>query len=87
MGVYERRQREIWSQYPGNPGQQLEKYVDFFMDHDPVACWRRIIVSLDGSGDKEAAGKIRHLAEDVTGESRLPGTVCVNCYFKSLIMV
>ena len=48
----------------------MKKYVDYFMDHNPLASWRRVIVSLDGSGEKEAADKIRHLAEGVTGEGR-----------------
>ena len=64
------RQREIESQFRGDRGQWVKKYVDYFMDHDPLASWRRVIVSLDRMGEKEAADKIRHLAEAVTGEGR-----------------
>ena len=67
------RQEEIESQFRGNDGQKKKKYVDYFMDHDPLASWRRVIVILDdlkSYGEKEGAEKIRHLAEAVTGEGR-----------------
>ena len=64
------RQREIESQFREDGGQRVKKYVDFFMDHDPLASWRRVIVSLDGMEEKEAADKICHLAEAVRGEGR-----------------
>ena len=65
-----RRLEEIKSQFRGDGGQTVKKYVDYFMDHDPLASWRRVIVSLDGMGEKEAADKIGHLVEAVTGEGR-----------------
>ena len=70
LGVPERRRREILSQFREDRGQRKKKYVDYFMDHDPLASWRLVIVSLDDMGEKEAADKIRHLAEAVTGEGR-----------------
>ena len=73
LGVPERRQREIVSQFRGNGGRRQEKYVTYFMGHDPLASWRRVIVILDMMkefGAREAAEKIRHLAESVTGEER-----------------
>ena len=71
--VPERRRREIESLFSGNDGQVKKKLVDYFMDHDPLASWRRVIVVLDELklyGEKEGADKIRHLAEAVTGEGR-----------------
>ena len=68
--VPERRRDEIVSQFSGNDGQVKKKYVDYFMDHDPLASWRRVIVVLDDLYEKEGAEKIRHLAEAVTGEGR-----------------
>ena len=65
-----RRRREIDSQFSGNDGQVKKKYVDYFMNHDPLASWRRVIVALDSLREKEGAEKIRHLAEAVTGEGR-----------------
>ena len=70
LGVPQRRQEEIQSQFRGDEGRRVEKYVTYFMDHDPLASWRRVIVVLDVIGEKEAADKIRHLAESVTGEDR-----------------
>ena len=70
LGVPHWRREEIESQFRGDRGQWVKKYVDYFMDHDPLASWRRVIVSLDWLGEKEAADKIRHLAEGVTGEGR-----------------
>ena len=65
------RRRKIESQFRGNDEQRRKKYVDYFMDHDPLASWRRVIVVLDvlkrWGGEAE---KIRHLAEAVTGEGR-----------------
>ena len=74
-----RRRREIESQFSGNDGQLKKKYVDYFMDHDPLASWRRVIVVLDSMYGGKGAEMIRHLAEAVTGEGR----DCVDCYFKS----
>ena len=68
--VPEWRRVEIKSQFRGDRGQRAKKYVDYFMDHDPLASWRRVIVSLDRMEEKEAADKIRHLAEAVRGEGR-----------------
>ena len=72
LGVPDRRREEIESQFSGNDGQVKKKYVDYFMDHDPLASWRRVIVVLDQLKllGEEAAEKIRHLAEAVTGEGR-----------------
>ena len=73
LDVPVRRRREIKSQFSGNDGQVKKKYVDYFMDHDPLASWRQVIVVLDRlklggwGGEPE---KIRHLAEAVTGEGR-----------------
>jgi hypothetical protein len=75
LGVPARRLRELQSQFPGDKGRQVKGCVNYLMDHDPLASWRRVIVSLDGSGEREAAEKIRHLAEPITGEGR--DCVCV----------
>ena len=70
LGVPDWRREEIRSQFRVDGGQRVKKYVDYFMDHNPLASWRRVIVSLDRMGEKEAADKIRHLAEAVRGEGR-----------------
>ena len=68
-----RRQKEIQRQFREDKGRQVEEYVTYFMNHDPLASWRRVIVVLDRMivyGEKEGGDKIRHLAESVTGEDR-----------------
>ena len=70
LGVPERRREEIERQFRGDEGRRLEEYVTFFMNHDPLASWRQVIVVLDQYGGKEGGDKIRHLAESVTGEDR-----------------
>ena len=73
LGVPDRRLKEIERQFRGDKGRQVEEYVTYFMNHDPLASWRRVIVVLDEMkeyGGKEAADKIRHLTESVTGEDR-----------------
>ena len=73
LGVPGRRQREIESQFRGNDGKVKKKLVDYFMDHDPLASWRRVIVvleELNGWGWGGEPEEIRHLAEAVTGEGR-----------------
>ena len=85
LGVSARRRREIQSQFRGNFDQQVKEYVDYFMEHDPLASWRRVTVVLDelkSYGEKEGAEKIRHLAEAVTGEDKSLETlsVCVHVH-------
>ena len=50
--------------------QQVKVYINHFMDHDPIASWRSVIVVLDAMEEKEIANNIRHLAEPVTGRVR-----------------
>ena len=69
----QRRRSEIDSEFRGNVGQKKKKLVDYFMDHDPLASWRRVIVVLDelkSSVGEKGAEKIQHLAEAVTGKGR-----------------
>ena len=44
--------------------------INHFMDHDPIASWRSVIVVLDAVKEKEVANNIRHLAEPITGRVR-----------------
>ena len=45
--------------------------VSLFMDHDPQASWRSVIVALDAMREKELADRIRHLAEPITGDGSM----------------
>ena len=69
LGVPYTRRQEIQRQFSSVP-QQVKAYIDYFMDHDPLASWRSVIGALDAIGEKEAADNIRHLAEFITGRVR-----------------
>ena len=68
LGVPESKQDKFKIQFSSVP-QQVKAYVNYFMEHDPVASWRAVIVALDAMGEKEAADAICHLAEPVTGRA------------------
>ena len=68
LGVPESKQREIESQFSSVP-QQRKALINYFIDHDPVASWRAVIVALDGLREKRVADELRHLAEPVTGRA------------------
>ena len=69
LGVPRTRREEIKRQFSSVP-QRVKAYINYFMDHDPLASWRSVIVALDRMGEKEAADNIRHLAESITGRVR-----------------
>ncbi|CAI8004413.1 hypothetical protein GBAR_LOCUS3911 [Geodia barretti] len=66
---------------------EVEEYVTYFMDHDPLASWRRVIVVLDMmKGMERKRVQIRYdiwqsLSQVRTGVAR--DCVCVDCCFKS----
>ena len=68
LGVPRLKRDEIKRQFSSVP-QQVKAYINYFMEHDPVASWRAVIVALDQMREKEAADAIRHLAEPVTGRA------------------
>jgi hypothetical protein len=75
LGVPGLKRYEIKRQFSSVP-QQVKAYINYFMEHDPVASWRAVIVALDRMREKEAADAIRHLAEPVTG--RAGSTTCTH---------
>ena len=68
LGVPDSKREEIKKQFSSVP-QQVKAYINYFMEHDPVASWRAVIVALDEMREKKAADSIRHLAEPVTGRA------------------
>ena len=68
LGVPETKRQEIHGQF-SSVSQQVKAYINYFMDHNPVASWRAVIIALDGMGEMEAAENIRHLAEPVVGRA------------------
>ena len=75
LGVPYEKRIEIQKQFSTVP-QQVKAYINYFMEHDPVASWRAVIVTLDTMGETKAADAIRHLAEPVTG--RAGSTTCTH---------
>ena len=69
LGIPYTRRKEIQRQFSSVP-QQVKANINYFMDHDPLASWRSVIVTLDWMEEKEAADNIRHLAESITGRVR-----------------
>ena len=73
LGIYlsvpQSKRDEIKRQFSSDPQQVKKAYINYFMDNDPLASWRRVIVSLDAMREKESADNIRHLAERVTGRA------------------
>ena len=75
LGVPESKRNAIKRQFSTVP-QHVKAYINYFMEHDPVASWRAVIVALDRMGETKAADAIRHLAEPVTG--RAGSTTCTH---------
>lgn len=62
------KRREINSHFPSML-QQRKQSIKYWMERDPLASWRSLIVALDKMRNKKAADAIRHLAEPVTGRT------------------
>ena len=60
------KREEINSQFSSVPHKK-KQMIKYWMETDPLASWRRVIVALDGMREKKAADAIRHMAEPVTG--------------------
>ena len=50
--------------------ERVKVYINHFMDHDPIAAWRSVIVVLDAMKEKEVADNIQDLAEPIAGRVR-----------------
>ena len=68
LALPDSKRDEIKRQFSSVP-QQVKAYINYFMEHDPEASWREVIITLDWMREKEAADAIRHLAEPVTGRA------------------
>ena len=62
------KRQEIYSQFSSR-SQQKKLFIKYWIERDPVASWRGLIVALDEMREKKAADAIRHLAEPVTGRT------------------
>ena len=71
LGVPVSKQDEIKRQF-SSEAQQRKAYINYFIEHDPEASWRRVICVLDWMNQPdsvEAADNIHHLAEAVPGRA------------------
>ena len=66
--VPELKRNEISHQFSNIPEQQRSSLIKYWIERDPLASWRGLIVALDGMGQKKVADGIRHLAEPLTGK-------------------
>ena len=68
MGIPESKRQEVYNQFSSVP-QQRKSLIQYWMEQDPKASWRGLIVALDGMGEKAVADNLRHLAEPITGNA------------------
>ena len=57
---------EIYAQF-SSVLQQRKSLIQYWMERDPEASWRGLIVALDKIEEKKAADVIRYLAEPIIG--------------------
>ena len=68
LRVPESKRQYIFAQFSSIP-QQRKSLIQYWMERDPEASWRGLILALDWMEEKTVADKLRHLAEPVTGSS------------------
>ena len=66
LRVPESKRQDIFAQFSSVP-QQRKSLIQYWMEQDPEASWRGLILALDKMKEKTVADKLRHLAEPVTG--------------------
>ena len=66
------KRKEIYAQFSSVP-QQRKSLIQYWMERDPEASWRGLILALDRMEEKTFADKLRHLAEPVTGNAGCVG--------------
>ena len=60
------KRQEIYAQFSSVP-QQRKSLIQYWMERNPEASWRGLILALDEMEEKTVADKLHHLAEPVTG--------------------
>ena len=64
--IPESKQKEIKANFPDELDQKKEA-ISYWINTDPLASWRRLIIALDKIGEIELANSIRSNAEPLTG--------------------
>ena len=68
LRVPKSKRQEIYAQF-SSVTQQRKSFIQYWMERDPEASWRGLILALDFMKEKTVSDKLRHLAEPVTGMS------------------
>ena len=64
--IPESNQKEIMANFPDEMDQK-QQAISYWINTDPLASWRRLVIALDGVGEAELADSIRSNAEPLTG--------------------
>ena len=73
LSIPESKQREIKANFPDELDQKKEA-ISYWINTDPLASWRRLIIVLDWMRETELANSIRSNAEPLTG-------MCIVCMY------
>ena len=71
--IPESKQKEIKANFPDEVDQKKEA-ISYWINTDPLASWRRLIIALDRIRETELANSIRSNAEPLTG-------MCIICMY------
>ena len=71
--IPESKQEEIKANFPDELDQKKEA-ISYWINTDPLASWRRLIIALDWMRETELANSIRSNAEPLTG-------MCIICMY------
>ena len=66
LSIPESKQEEIKANFPDELDQKKEA-ISYWINTDPLASWRRLIIALDRMRETELANSIRSNAEPLTG--------------------
>ena len=72
--IPESKQKEIKANFPDELDQKKEA-ISYWINTDPLASWRRLIITLDRLRETELANSIRSNAEPLTGMC----IICMHC--------
>ena len=64
--IPESKQKEIMATFPDEMDQKHQA-ISYWINTDPLASWRRLVIALDGVGETELADSIISNAEPLTG--------------------
>ena len=66
LNVPKPKQQEIYDRFSSVPHQKM-LLIQYWMERDPEASWRGLIVALDRMREYKVADNLRHLADPIKG--------------------